>query len=73
MRRPELIPAPRESGLPSADRPLRFGYVGTVTETMPIEELAEAWRIARRDPRIGGRPRCLSTATSASSRTRSRR
>ncbi len=51
---PEQIPAPRPVDLPPPERPLRFGYVGTVTETMPIEELAEAWRLARQDPRMAG-------------------
>jgi glycosyltransferase involved in cell wall biosynthesis len=37
---------------PPADRPLRFGYVGTVTDSMPIEELFDAWQIARRDPAL---------------------
>jgi glycosyltransferase involved in cell wall biosynthesis len=31
----------------SGDRPLRFGYVGTVTEAMPLTELFDGWRIAR--------------------------
>lgn len=31
-------------------RPLRLGYVGTVTDAMPIEELFAGWRLARRDP-----------------------
>lgn len=29
------------------NRPLRFGYVGTVTDAMPIEELFAGWRLAR--------------------------
>lgn len=35
---------------PAAGRPLRVGYVGTVTDAMPVEELLEGWRRARRDP-----------------------
>ncbi len=37
---------------PPGDRPLRFGYVGTVTDAMPIEELFDGWRIAREDPAL---------------------
>ena len=47
---PEVV-----SGLtapPHPERPLRFVYLGTVTETMPIEELMAAWAVARRDPRM---------------------
>jgi glycosyltransferase involved in cell wall biosynthesis len=32
---------------PPADRPLRFGYLGTVTAYLPLEELFEGWRLAR--------------------------
>jgi glycosyltransferase involved in cell wall biosynthesis len=32
---------------PPADRPLRFGYVGTVTAYLPLEALFEGWRLAR--------------------------
>ncbi|HHU09695.1 MAG TPA: glycosyltransferase family 4 protein [Intrasporangiaceae bacterium] len=35
---------------PAPDAPLRFVYLGTVTETMPIEELMTAWRRLRRQP-----------------------
>lgn len=37
---------------PVPDRPLRFGYVGTVTDAMPIEELFDGWRQARHDPAL---------------------
>ncbi|MGJ7442408.1 glycosyltransferase [Aquipuribacter sp. MA13-6] len=36
------------------ERPLRFGYVGTVTDAMPIEELFAGWRIAREHPALAG-------------------
>lgn len=38
------------SAEPVGDRPLRFGYVGTVTDAMPMDELFEGWRLARKDP-----------------------
>ncbi|TFV83794.1 glycosyl transferase [Microbacterium sp. dk485] len=40
---------------PSRDRGLVFGYVGTVTEKVPIPALLAGWRIARReDPSLAG-------------------
>lgn len=41
---------PRISPPPDEGAPLRYVYLGTVTETMPIEELMEAWRRLRRRP-----------------------
>lgn len=35
---------------PTPGAPLRFVYLGTVTETMPIEELMEAWLLLRERP-----------------------
>ncbi|HHU10425.1 MAG TPA: glycosyltransferase family 4 protein [Intrasporangiaceae bacterium] len=35
---------------PVTDAPLRYVYVGTITETMPIEELMEAWGALRKRP-----------------------
>lgn len=35
---------------PEPDRPLRFGYLGTVTPYLPLDELFEGWRLARKDP-----------------------
>jgi len=46
---PELLGRAAYEGS-AAGRPLRFGYVGTVTEQMPLAELFEGWRIARKDP-----------------------
>lgn len=40
------------SAPPVPDAPLRFAYLGTVTETMAAEELMQAWEEARRDPRM---------------------
>ena len=37
---------------PPTTRPLRFGYVGTVTDAMPIEELFNGWRAARGHPEM---------------------
>jgi len=39
---------------PDPQRPLRFGYVGTVTEPMPLETLFEAWEKARSTPELAG-------------------
>ncbi|XTZ16635.1 glycosyltransferase [Micromonospora echinospora] len=35
---------------PEPDRPLRFGYLGTVTPYLPMDVLFEGWRRARTDP-----------------------
>jgi glycosyltransferase involved in cell wall biosynthesis len=35
---------------PVGDRPLRFGFLGTVRHDLPIEEFLEAWDIARTEP-----------------------
>ncbi|QGN49572.1 glycosyltransferase [Micromonospora sp. WMMD558] len=35
---------------PAPDRPLRFGYLGTVTPYLPLGVLFEGWRKARTDP-----------------------
>ncbi|NYI08475.1 glycosyltransferase [Allostreptomyces psammosilenae] len=32
--------------------PLRFGYLGTVTSYMPLEELFDGWRLARAHPEL---------------------
>lgn len=44
----DLAPAAHTTP-PDPDRPLTFGYVGTITPAMPVEEFLEAWAIARRD------------------------
>ncbi|MFD6281931.1 glycosyltransferase [Streptomyces sp. NPDC060209] len=35
---------------PATDRPLRFGYLGTVTSYLPLETLFDGWRLAREHP-----------------------
>ena len=47
---PEIL-GEQEPGGP-ASTPLRFGYVGTITEAMPIEPLFDAWRLAREQPEL---------------------
>jgi glycosyltransferase involved in cell wall biosynthesis len=44
----DLAPTPRSSG-PDPQRPLTFGYVGTITPAMPLEEFLEGWERARKD------------------------
>ncbi|WP_016908344.1 glycosyltransferase [Streptomyces xiaopingdaonensis] len=39
---------------PDPDRPLRFGYLGTVTSYLPLRELFEGWRLARGHPLLEG-------------------
>ena len=41
---------PGISAAPDPGAPLRYVYLGTVTETMPIEELMTAWRALRERP-----------------------
>jgi glycosyltransferase involved in cell wall biosynthesis len=44
----ELPPTPEEPVAPQ--RPLNFSYLGTITTHQPMEEMAEAFRIAREHP-----------------------
>jgi glycosyltransferase involved in cell wall biosynthesis len=46
---PEIIARPAFRPAPPG-RPLRFGYLGTVTPQLPLEELFEGWRQARHHP-----------------------
>lgn len=46
---PELLGA-AEYVPPDDKRPLRFGYLGTVTSYLPLEELFDGWRLARSHP-----------------------
>ncbi|WP_254370527.1 glycosyltransferase [Streptomyces sp. A3M-1-3] len=46
---PELF-GDQEFVPPVKDRPLRFGYLGTVTSYLPLEELFDGWRLARQHP-----------------------
>jgi glycosyltransferase involved in cell wall biosynthesis len=38
----------------SANRPLLFSYVGTMTRYMPLELFFEGWRLARSEPALAG-------------------
>ena len=49
---PEFAPAPRLDPPPS-DRPLRFGYIGTMTRQVPVEEFRAGWALAaQRSPEV---------------------
>ncbi|MFF0467928.1 glycosyltransferase [Micromonospora zamorensis] len=48
---PEFVGRP-EFRPPAPDRPLRFGYLGTVTPYLPLDVLFEGWRRARTDPML---------------------
>ncbi|MCD0484719.1 glycosyltransferase [Streptacidiphilus sp. ASG 303] len=50
---PEILGRPRWSPRPRG-RPLRFGYIGTLTDHLPLEVLFDGWRLARRDPALAG-------------------
>ena len=45
----EITPA-EEQAAPEPGRPLRFGYLGTVSAKQPVEEMAAAFQLARRHP-----------------------
>lgn len=53
---PEILGDLATDGAPAAPAapPLRFGYVGTITESMPTEPLFEGWRLAREHPELAG-------------------
>ncbi|WP_066889338.1 glycosyltransferase [Carbonactinospora thermoautotrophica] len=36
--------------MPDPARPLEFGFLGTITEVMPLEVLFDSWRLARKEP-----------------------
>ena len=46
---PDLLHVPRLAPVP-ADRPLRFGYVGTITAQLPHAETWAGWALARGEP-----------------------
>ncbi len=48
---PELLGRAAYPGT-ATGRPLRFGYVGTITEPMPLSVLFEGWRRAREHPEL---------------------
>ena len=75
---PDLVPDTHDRG-PVTDRPLVFGYVGTVSPKVPLAEFVEGWQIARsaseemagaqgEDPRL---PRVLRAAAGGHARRRS--
>lgn len=35
---------------PPGNRPLRLGYLGTLTQFVPLEEFFDGWRLARKEP-----------------------
>jgi glycosyltransferase involved in cell wall biosynthesis len=39
---------------PHHERPVRFGYLGTLTERMPLAEFVAGWRLARVEPEMAG-------------------
>ena len=43
---PDLVPDTHDRG-PVTDRPLVFGYVGTVSPKVPLAEFVEGWQLAR--------------------------
>ncbi len=43
---PGLAPAPRTAGPPD-DQPLVFGYIGTISPKVPLQEFVQAWSSAR--------------------------
>ena len=43
---PEILGRATYPG-PATGRPLRFGYIGTITEAMPLDVLFDGWRLAR--------------------------
>ncbi|GAA1789651.1 hypothetical protein GCM10009682_09570 [Luedemannella flava] len=49
---PDLFPAPVPTGAREADRPLRFGFLGTVTGVQPVAELLDAFGQARGHPEL---------------------
>jgi glycosyltransferase involved in cell wall biosynthesis len=53
---PDLLEvAPAEpAGAVDLERPLKFGYLGTVTENQPVEEMAAAFGRARAHPDLAG-------------------
>ncbi|WP_228991155.1 glycosyltransferase [Streptomyces sp. DH8] len=57
---PEGSGAPPEAGTvgpedpEGPEKPLTFAYLGTLTAKQPVEEMAEAFKIARRHPELAG-------------------
>lgn len=53
---PEFVPPPRVHVSPP-DRPLVFGYVGTVSDKVPLQEFLDGWRLARQRSTVMSRAR----------------
>ncbi|MEU4213743.1 glycosyltransferase [Actinoplanes sp. NPDC026623] len=52
---PDLLELPPTPEVPAEpQRPLNFSYLGTITTHQPMEEMAEAFRIAREHPALAG-------------------
>jgi glycosyltransferase involved in cell wall biosynthesis len=51
---PEVFGATADELRVGDDRPLRFGYIGTITQQLPLEEFFEGWRLARKAPELAG-------------------
>ncbi|MCS0638111.1 glycosyltransferase [Streptomyces sp. LP05-1] len=47
-------PAAEDGAGADRRRPLKFAYLGTLTAKQPVEEMAEAFKIARRHPELAG-------------------
>lgn len=50
---PEILGRAEYPG-PVAERPLRFGYIGTITEVQPLSTLFDGWREAKTHPELAG-------------------
>jgi glycosyltransferase involved in cell wall biosynthesis len=50
---PEFAPLPRATRR-VPERPLRFGYIGTVSNKVPLAHFAAGWALARRSPVMSG-------------------
>lgn len=49
---PEMLPEPKVD--PPGDRPLRFGYVGTITAQLPHRATWRGWALATAEPELEG-------------------
>ncbi|WP_034271199.1 glycosyltransferase [Actinospica robiniae] len=48
---PEILGRAKYPG-PAVGRPLRFGYIGTLTESQPLSTLFDGWRAAKAHPEL---------------------
>ena len=51
---PEMLNGVAEPSSAGPERPLRLGYLGTVTTKVPLDPFIEGWRWAREDPELAG-------------------